>query len=88
MMFLFRLYDVDGDGAIGNSDLFTLLKTMVGSNLSEAQLQQLVDRTLRQGDKDMDGKLSFAEFEAMVKDQNVAAKLEIDITSTLSSPKK
>jgi hypothetical protein len=39
-----------------------MLKTMVGDNLEDAQLQQLVDRTIMQGDADHDGKLSFAEF--------------------------
>jgi serine/threonine-protein phosphatase 2B regulatory subunit len=39
-----------------------MLKTMVGDNLEDAQLQQLVDRTIMQGDADHDGKLSFEEF--------------------------
>jgi len=87
--FVFRLYDVDGDGMIGNSDLYSVLKTMVGSNLSEVQLQQLVDRTLRQGDKDMDGKLNYEEFKAMVKDQGITARLSLDYTTTsLGSPAK
>jgi serine/threonine-protein phosphatase 2B regulatory subunit len=39
-----------------------MLKTMVGDNLEDIQLQQLVDRTIMQGDGDHDGKLSFDEF--------------------------
>ena len=35
---------------------------MVGDNLTEIQLQQLVDRTILQGDKDKDGKLNYKEF--------------------------
>jgi hypothetical protein len=35
---------------------------MVGDNLNAIQLQQLVDRTIAQGDKDFDGKLSKEEF--------------------------
>jgi serine/threonine-protein phosphatase 2B regulatory subunit len=58
----FKLYDVNKDGFISNGDLFTVLKTMVGDNLNDVQLQQLVDRTILQADKDKDGKLSFVEF--------------------------
>jgi len=35
------------------------LASQVGSNLNDVQLQQLVDRTIIQGDKDKDGKLSY-----------------------------
>ena len=35
------------------------LAIQVGSNLNDVQLQQLVDRTIIQGDKDKDGKLSY-----------------------------
>mgnify|MGYP000455481131 CR=1 FL=1 len=56
------MYDVNGDGFISNGDLFHVLKAMVGNNLSDVQLQQLVDRTILQGDKDKDGKLSYNEF--------------------------
>ena len=35
---------------------------MVGNNLNDVQLQQLVDRTIIKADKDFDGKISFEEF--------------------------
>lgn len=59
---MFKVYDFNNDGFISNGDLFQVLKIMVGENLSEVQLQQLVDRTIAQGDKDLDGKLSKEEF--------------------------
>jgi serine/threonine-protein phosphatase 2B regulatory subunit len=62
MKFAFKIYDVKGDGYISNGDLFHILKTMVGDNLEDVQLQQLVDRTIMQGDADHDGKLTFEEF--------------------------
>ena len=61
--FAFRIYDVNNDGYISNGDLFRILKIMVGDNLNDTQLQQLVDRTILQADKDKDGKLSLAEFQ-------------------------
>merc|ERR1711872_435560 len=33
LKFLFNIYDMDSDGYISNSELFTVLKMMVGSNL-------------------------------------------------------
>ncbi len=66
--FTFRVYDVDNDGFISNADLYHVLKAMVGSNLNDIQLQQLVDRTIIQGDKDKDGKLNYEEFKEMIKD--------------------
>ena len=50
---------------------------MVGNNLNDTQLQQLVDRTIVKADKDFDGKISFSEFSDMVKDLDVVDKLTI-----------
>ena len=35
---------------------------MVGNNLKDVQLQQIVDKTILYADKDQDGKISFSEF--------------------------
>lgn len=56
------MYDVNNDGFISNGDLFQILKAMVGNNLTDRQLQELVDRTILQGDKDKDGRLNYEEF--------------------------
>jgi serine/threonine-protein phosphatase 2B regulatory subunit len=77
--FLFHMYDVDNDGFISNADLFQILKAMVGNNLNDIQLQQLVDRTIRQGDKDLDGKLSYKEFMHVIENQDVKGKLKCDL---------
>ena len=58
----FQIYDIDQDGYISNGELFQVLKMMVGNNLKEVQLQQIVDKTILQFDKDGDGKISFQEF--------------------------
>lgn len=50
---------------------------MVGSNLNDVQLQQLVDRTIVKADTDFDGKISFQEFCVMVRDLDVVDKLTI-----------
>ena len=42
---------MDGDGYISNGELFQVLKMMVGSNLKDTQLQQIVDKTILFADK-------------------------------------
>ena len=78
LRFAFQIYDINADGFISNGELFQVLKMMVGSNLNDVQLQQLVDRTIIKADKDHDGKISFDEFTDMVKDLDVIDKLTIN----------
>ena len=66
----FKIYDIDRDGYISNGELFHVLKMMVGANLKDAQLQQIVDKTIINADTDGDGKISFEEF-CMVWDYNL-----------------
>lgn len=53
---------MDNDGFISNGELFQVLKMMVGNNLKDTQLQQIVDKTILFADKDEDSKISFEEF--------------------------
>ncbi|KAF4674676.1 calcineurin, partial [Perkinsus chesapeaki] len=79
LKFAFEVYDVNKDGYISNGDLFQVMKMMVGDNLTDEQLQQLVDRTMRDTDKDMDGLLCFEEFKAAVENIKVAEQLAVDV---------
>lgn len=65
MAVAFQIYDVDRDGFISAGELFHVLKIMVGSNLKDQQLQQIVDKTILYHDTDGDGKISFTEFQAV-----------------------
>ncbi|KAJ1837849.1 Calcineurin subunit B [Coemansia sp. RSA 2703] len=69
---------MDRDGYISNGELFMVLKMMVGNNLTPAQLQQIVDKTIREADKDGDGKIDFTEFKSFVARTDVANQLTID----------
>ena len=42
---------MDNDGYISNGELFQVLKMMVGNNLKDTQLQQIVDKTILMNDK-------------------------------------
>lgn len=73
----FRIYDMDKDGYISNGELFQVLKMMVGNNLQDWQLQQIVDKTIIILDRDGDGRISFEEFSAVVGNLEVHKKLVV-----------
>jgi len=79
LKFAFRIYDMDNDGTISNGELFQVLKMMVGNNLKDTQLQQIVDKTILFADKDEDGKISFDEFCAVVGNTEVHKKMVVDV---------
>ncbi|KAI6782874.1 calcineurin [Emericellopsis cladophorae] len=78
LRFAFKVYDIDRDGYISNGELFIVLKMMVGSNLKDQQLQQIVDKTIMEADTDKDGKVSFEEFTKMVENTDVSMSLTLD----------
>jgi len=79
LKFAFRIYDIDNDGYISNGELFQVLKMMVGNNLKDTQLQQIVDKTILFADKDDDGKISFEEFCEIVGNTDVHKKMVVDV---------
>ena len=85
LRFAFKVYDIDRDGYISNGELFIVLKMMVGSNLKDQQLQQIVDKTIMEADLDGDGKISFEEFTKMVENTDVSMSMTLGkLTSTLA----
>jgi serine/threonine-protein phosphatase 2B regulatory subunit len=59
---------------------------MVGNNLTEKQLQEIVDKTILYSDKDGDGKISFQEFCDVVGNMDVPSKMFVDIRPSPPSP--
>lgn len=70
---------MDRDGFISNGELFIVLKMMVGGNLKDQQLQQIVDKTIMEADKNGDGKIDFYEFLDMVNNTDVAKQLTLEV---------
>jgi len=79
LRFAFKIYDINQDGFISNGELFTVLKMMVGNNLKDVQLQQIVDKTILQFDSDGDGKISYEEFCNVVGSMDVDKKMVVDV---------
>ena len=86
LRFAFKVYDIDRDGYISNGELFIVLKMMVGSNLKDQQLQQIVDKTIMEADLDKDGKISFEEFTKMVENTDVSMSMTLGKSRSLFSP--
>jgi len=80
LQFIFRIYDMDRDGYISNGELFQVLKMMTGSNLTDQQLQQVVDKTIIYLDKDADGKISFEEFKEVIEKRGTKSKISVDLS--------
>lgn len=70
LRFAFDIYDLDRDGYISNGELCIVLKMMTGDKMSDEQLQQVVDKSIRDADKDHDGRISFDEFKVAVERKN------------------
>ena len=86
LRFAFKVYDVDRDGFISNGELFIVLKMMVGTNLKDVQLQQIVDKTIMEADKDRDGKISFQEFTEMVENTDVSLSMTLSMIPLFDPP--
>ncbi|KAK4964885.1 Calcineurin subunit B [Elasticomyces elasticus] len=84
MRFLFSVYDLDRDGYVSNGELWLVLKCMVGGNLKDGQLQQIVDKTIMEADLDKDGKISFEEFTKMVEGTDVSGSMTLGMFFSLS----
>jgi len=79
LRFAFRIYDIDNDGFVSNGELYQVLKMMVGNNLKDTQLQQIVDKTILLYDKDNDGKISFQEFCQVVGNTDIHTKMVVEV---------
>lgn len=71
LMFAFRLHDHDGDGAISRDELHRMIAiSLAESDVAERATQpanRLADALFSLADKNRDGRLSFAEFESVVR---------------------
>ena len=49
---LFRIYDQDNDGYISRDELFATFQTIIGKDLNDQQLNEIVERTMLTVDRD------------------------------------
>ena len=74
---MFKIYDLDNDDLISMEDLKKILNMMVGTYISETELNYMVEKTIRQADKDCDGLLDFDEFCATFSRKDIIELLRV-----------
>ncbi|KAK0498358.1 hypothetical protein EDD18DRAFT_1351045 [Armillaria luteobubalina] len=57
---------------------FKVYDMMVGNNLKDRELQQIVDKTIMEADQDGDGKLNFEEFALMVSNTDIVKQMTLE----------
>ncbi|KAJ3608664.1 hypothetical protein NHX12_023195 [Muraenolepis orangiensis] len=71
----FDVYDLNGDGFVSREEMFHMLKNSLIRQLTEEDpdegIKDLVEITVKKMDHDHDGRLSFADFEKAVKEENL-----------------
>lgn len=77
LRFIFNIYDLDGDETISKEEMFSLLKMMVGSEVTEETLAQIAERAVFEGDDDKDGFISFEDFKKALSKVDAANLISI-----------
>mmetsp|Transcript_29838 Transcript_29838/g.83364 ORF Transcript_29838/g.83364 Transcript_29838/m.83364 type:complete len:180 (+) Transcript_29838:68-607(+) len=76
--FIFKIYDVSGDGLLDEDEISQVLKMLVGNRLSNKQLRRICQRVLQENDKNGDGRITREEFiEALEVVEHVDVPLSI-----------
>lgn len=65
-VYAFKIYDFDGDNYLGKEDLRSTLRCLTRNELSEEEVEFVVEKVLEETDLDDDGKLSYIEFEHVI----------------------
>jgi len=77
LRFLFKLYDSNNDDQISKEELLSLLRLMVGTNISSQQLDLIAQRTIAETDEDNDGRLNFREFKKGLENVDIEMKMTV-----------
>ncbi|KAJ3416613.1 Calcineurin subunit B type 2 [Chytridiales sp. JEL 0842] len=80
LAFAFKVYDCNADGKIDRSDLLSILRLMVGKNLPEEDIRDIVEQTIYEADViDKDGCICFEEFKRTLFSADLGKMLTIDV---------
>ncbi|XP_032870299.1 calcineurin B homologous protein 2-like [Amblyraja radiata] len=77
LRFAFQLYDQDRDGKISRDELYQVLFMMMEAEVTEDQLDNIIDRTIQEADQDGDGTISFEDFKKSLEKVNLEHKMSI-----------
>lgn len=77
LRYAFNIYDLDSDDKITKDELLSILRELVGANISDEQLANIADRTIMEADQDGDQCISFKEFCNILDRTDVEDKMSI-----------
>uniref|UniRef100_A0A0K0EEC6 Calcium and integrin-binding family member 2 n=1 Tax=Strongyloides stercoralis TaxID=6248 RepID=A0A0K0EEC6_STRER len=66
LKYAFRIYDFDGDDQIGHDDLSKMIRCLTRDELSDEEVEFIIERIIEEADLDGDEQISYAEFEHVV----------------------
>uniref|UniRef100_A0A0N4Z2L0 Calcium and integrin-binding family member 2 n=1 Tax=Parastrongyloides trichosuri TaxID=131310 RepID=A0A0N4Z2L0_PARTI len=66
LKYAFRIYDFDGDDQIGHDDLSRMIRCLTRDELSDEEVEFIIERIIEEADLDGDEQISYAEFEHVV----------------------
>ncbi|TKR59600.1 hypothetical protein L596_029248 [Steinernema carpocapsae] len=66
LKYAFRIYDYDGDDQLGHDDLSKMIRCLTRHELSDEEVEFIIERIIEEADLDGDEQISYAEFEHVV----------------------
>uniref|UniRef100_A0A8R1I0K0 EF-hand domain-containing protein n=1 Tax=Caenorhabditis japonica TaxID=281687 RepID=A0A8R1I0K0_CAEJA len=66
LKYAFRIYDYDGDELLGHDDLSKMIRSLTRDELSDVEVEFIIERIIEEADLDGDSNINFAEFEHVV----------------------
>lgn len=77
--FVFRIYDVDGDGFVSEADLASVLRMLVGDNMDVDTVESVAAKVVNDADTDGDGRISRHEFTEAVDIGEVVRRFTVQL---------
>jgi len=66
LKYAFRIYDYDGDDQLGHDDLSKMIRCLTRDELTDEEVEFIIERIIEEADLDGDEQISYAEFEHVV----------------------
>ncbi|CAI4227686.1 unnamed protein product [Auanema sp. JU1783] len=66
LKYAFRIYDFDGDDHLGHDDLSKMIRSLTRDELTDEEVEFIIERIIEEADLDGDDRINYAEFEHVV----------------------
>ncbi|KAE9416154.1 unnamed protein product [Angiostrongylus costaricensis] len=66
LKYAFRIYDFDNDDLLGHDDLSKMIRSLTRDELTDEEVEFIIERIIEEADLDGDDRINYAEFEHVV----------------------